>query len=126
MSLLCGFITIFLGVWILNIANRNPSASMMVSADPHDALPTDGFSAIPTRYSMQSNRSFERRRSLSASSIVFSPNPRTPRGDREGLMRGYDSENQQFGLTDLAEDPEGEAAESRANGSSSHLMNGKV
>ena len=124
MSLLCGFITIFLGVWILNIANRNPNAHPTASLDPHDALPTDGLSAIPTRYSMQSQRSFEHRRSMSASSIVYSP--RTPKGDREGLMRAYDAENQQFGLTDLAEDVEGEAAESRPNGSASHLMNGRV
>ena len=120
-SLICGFITIFLGVWILNIANRNPNAYPRASIDPQDALPTDGLSALPTRFSMQSQRSFDHRRSMSASSVVYSP--RVPRGDREGLMRAYDSENQQFGLTDLEEDVDGEA-DGRPNGNANHLMNG--
>ena len=38
-------------------------------------------------------------------------------------MRAFDSENQQFGLTDLEEDVDGEA-DGRPNGSASHLMNG--
>ena len=53
--------------------------------------------------------------------MVFSP--RTPRGDREGLMRAFDSENQQFGLANLEEDVEGEA-DGRPNGTADHLMNG--
>ena len=101
-----------------------------------DSLPTDGLSAIQTtRYSMQSQRSFEgalphsggghgHRRSVSNGSVVFSP--RSPRGDREGLMHGWDAEQQAFGLADLAEDSEGEerAGKAAANGVPGTAMNG--
>jgi hypothetical protein len=70
---------------------------------------------------MQSNRSYDHhhRRSISNGSVMFSP--RTPR-DREGLMRAFDAENQQYRLSDLGEDAEGEA-EGRPNGNT-HSMNG--
>ena len=113
-SLICGFIIIFLGVFLLDLSRKDPDGRRLGGAE---ALPTDGLSAIQTRYSMQSQRSFEpHRRSVSGSAF----SPRTPRGDREALMHSYDAESQQFGLTDLAEDSEGESRD-QPNGSADGL-----
>ena len=104
-SLICGFIIIFLGVFLLDLSRKDLDSHRPGGVE---ALPTDGLSAIQTRYSMQSQRSFEpHRRSVSGNAF----SPRIPRGDREGLIHAYDVENQQFGLTDLAEDSEGERRE---------------
>ena len=120
-SLICGFIIIFLGVFLLDLSRTDPNAYRLTRGDG-DALPTDGLSALQTRYSMQSQRSVEHhRRSLSNGSIAFSP--RVPRGDREALMHSYDAENQQFALADLAEDSEGEMG-SQSNGKPDGAING--
>lgn len=120
-SLICGFMIIFLGVFLLDLSRKDPNAYRLANGDG-DALPSDGLSALQTRYSMQSQRSLEpHRRSLSNGSFAFSP--RGARGDREVLMHSYDAENQQFGLTDLAEDSEGEM-EGQPNGNPDGAMNG--
>ena len=117
-SLISGFVVIFIGVLLLDMTRQDPTGQAF-SGDRGEGLPTDGLSAIQTRYSMQSHRSFEgHRRSVSNGSIGFSP--RSPRGDREGLMHHWDAEQNGFGLADLTEDSEGE----RANGKPDAMVNG--
>ena len=99
-SLLCGFLTIFSGVYLLNLS-RNESDAQHSAAnklEEDNGVPTDGIASLQTRRSMQYRRSLEHRRS--SSSIAYLGN----QGDREGLIRGYDVETGAFGLTELAEE----------------------
>ena len=133
-SLICGFVTIFLGVFLLDMSRKDPTGQRFVGGREDAALPADGLAAIQTRYSMQSQRSFDGlqpqsaagrgRRSMSNGSIVFSPrHPPGGQGDREGLMHEWDAENQAYGLADLSEDSEGERR--GANGHADAAINGK-
>lgn len=104
LSLLCGFLVTFTGVYLLNLSRRDPNGFKMVSGrGGDDAIGTDMISQIQTRMSMEARRSFGHRTS----------------GDREGLIRAYDEEEAaEFGLTDLAEDSDDEGSHSRLqNGS---------
>lgn len=100
-SLLCGFLTIFSGVYLLNLS-RNDSEAQHTNdkLDEDDGIPTDGITSLQTRRSMQIRRSFEPIHRRSSSSIAYLSNS----ADREGLIRGYDVETGAFGLTDLAEE----------------------
>ncbi|KAI1939200.1 hypothetical protein LOZ39_003404 [Ophidiomyces ophidiicola] len=99
-SLLCGFLIIFAGVYLLNLSRTDPDGHTMLNAKPDDegGVPTDGIASIQTRRSLQSRRSMDHRRS--SSSITYFHGS----GDREGLMRSYDVEAGAFGLEDLAEE----------------------
>lgn len=115
LSLLCGFLVTFTGVYLLNLSRRDPNGFKMVSGrGGNDAVGTDMVSQIQTRMSMEARRSFGHRTS----------------GDREGLIRAYDEEEAaEFGLTDLAEDSDQESSSGRRghvrqNGSAG--ANGKV
>lgn len=104
LSLLCGFLVTFTGVYLLNLSRRDPNGFKMVSGrGGDDAIGTDMISQIQTRMSMEARRSFGHRTS----------------GDREGLIRAYDEEEAaEFGLTDLAEDSDDDGSHSRQqNGS---------
>lgn len=104
LSLLCGFLVTFTGVYLLNLSRRDPNGFKMVSGrGGDDAIGTDMISQIQTRMSMEARRSFGQRTS----------------GDREGLIRAYDEEEAaEFGLTDLAEDSDDDGSHSRQqNGS---------
>ncbi|GME25038.1 hypothetical protein BKCO1_2200089 [Neofusicoccum parvum] len=100
-SLICGFLVIFSGVYLLNLSRTDPDGTSGLANKFGDAVPTDGIATFQTRRSMQSRRSdesgFAGRGSL---------------GDRERLMRSYDQrdfdmeEGQAFGLGDLADDSE--------------------
>ena len=105
-SLICGFLIIFTGVYLLNLSSDDPDGKRLLNGHIEDGIPTDGIASIQTRRSMQSRRSVEPRR-LSNGSLAFSP--RSPHGDREALIRSYDVENGGFGLSDLAEDSENES-----------------
>lgn len=108
-SLLCGFLVIFSGVYLLNLSREDPDgAHLLGSADSgihlggfEDAPPVDGIGIIGTRRSMQARRSTEHlagarsprhhhsishNRRVSAGSVGSS----TYGGDREGLMRGHE------------------------------------
>ena len=104
-SLLCGFLIIFSGVYLLNLSAADPDGHELLRGKSIDGVPTDGIAVIQTRRSMQSRRSLEPRR-MSIGSVGFSP--RSPRGDHEALIHSYDVENGAFGLSDLAEDSEEE------------------
>ncbi|MCJ1419815.1 hypothetical protein MMC32_006171 [Xylographa parallela] len=120
-SLLCGFLIIFSGVYLLNLSAADPDGHELLRGKSIDGVPTDGIAVIQTRRSMQSRRSLEPRR-LSSGSVGFSP--RSPRGDREALIHSYDVENGGFGLSDLAEDSEEEMNGLR-HGNGEPLANGK-
>lgn len=119
LSLLCGFLVIFSGVYLLNLSRADPNGQRLIAGKVDaDGIPTDGLAVIQTRRSMQARRSSldPHRRS---SSITFSPGGiRHFSRESEGLMHHYDVEHNAFGLSDLVEDPE----EMRhANGSSKKL-----
>lgn len=120
-SLLCGFLTIFAGVYLLNLSRGDPHGQKLASTRPSmDVSGTDMISSLQTRMSMQSRRSHEpHNRRLSVSSL---------HGDREGLIRAYDEEAQVFGLTNLDEDSDeegGRRANGRAHGDSIELQERK-
>ncbi|KAK4190454.1 magnesium transporter NIPA-domain-containing protein [Podospora australis] len=93
LSLLCGFLVTFTGVYLLNLSRGDPHGTKSLARlSGGDATGTDMISSIQTRMSMEARRSQSRR--MSASSRT---------GDRDGLIRAYDEEAG-LGLTDLADD----------------------
>ncbi len=108
-SLLCGFLVIFAGVYLLNLSRGDPDGHKLLNGHLEDGVPTDPLAGIQTRRSMQHRRSMDSHR-LSNGSDRFG------RGDREGLIHSYDEENGGFGLTDLTEDSEEEDTAKRKSG----------
>ncbi|KAF2261797.1 DUF803-domain-containing protein [Lojkania enalia] len=104
-SLLCGFLVIFSGVYLLNLSRDDPDGRNTLGNNFSDAPPTDGISGFPTRRSMQSRRSTD---SGFRSPFLGGAGNRHSMSDRRALMGDYDVENQ-FELGDLAEDSEDEA-----------------
>jgi hypothetical protein len=104
-SLLSGFLVIFTGVYLLNLSRGDPDGRKMMSGQLHDGIATDIISGTLSRRSMQARRSIDPHRMSVGSNSGFSR-----AGDREGLIRAYDEEeNTGFGLTDLTEDSDEEA-----------------
>ncbi|KAL3467511.1 magnesium transporter NIPA-domain-containing protein [Aspergillus heterothallicus] len=101
-SLLCGFLIIFSGVYLLNISRHDPDGRALNSKFDDEGVPTDGIAGYQTRRSMQARRSTDPHRRSSSSIAFLNGN-----GDREGLIRSYDIENQNFGLSELAEESDG-------------------
>ncbi|KAK4140543.1 magnesium transporter NIPA-domain-containing protein, partial [Dichotomopilus funicola] len=99
LSLLCGFLVTFTGVYLLNLSRNDPNGNKILARRGNgDITGTDMISSLQTRMSM------EARRSQGGGSI---------HRDREGLIRAYDEEEAvaaagTFGLTDLAEDTDEE------------------
>jgi magnesium transporter len=118
-SLLSGFLVIFTGVYLLNISRGDPDGHKLINGVAEDGIATDIISGIQTRRSMQARRSLDPNRM----SVGSSSYRRT--GDREGLIRAYDEEeNMGFGLTDLTEDTDDETGHSGANGKMNGRPNG--
>lgn len=94
LSLICGFLVTFTGVYLLNLSRNDPNGTKSLGRRmAGDSTGTDMISSIQTRLSMDARRSQSHRHSTSGG------------GDREGLIRAYDEEEAAgFGLTDLAED----------------------
>ncbi|KAI0202760.1 magnesium transporter NIPA-domain-containing protein [Astrocystis sublimbata] len=82
LSLLCGFLITFTGVYLLNLSRRDPEGTKMLAGQGTDAIGTDMISSIQTRLSMQSRRSQDPRASIGS----------RDHSDRHGLMRAYDEE----------------------------------
>ncbi|PCH01791.1 Magnesium transporter NIPA [Penicillium occitanis (nom. inval.)] len=102
-SLLCGFLVIFSGVYLLNLSRHDPDGrQLLASKDDEDGVPTDAIASFSTRRSMQARRSTDPHRRSSSSIAFLNGN-----GDREGLMRSYDAENGVIGLTELREEDDG-------------------
>lgn len=120
-SLLCGFLIIFSGVYLLNLSREDPDGNRQLSNHFTDGPPSDAISGFPTRRSMQARRSEE----LMSARVSQ---------DRRALMHDYDVENQ-FELGDLADDSEDEGRsakrtsfdeEARINGRLSGTGRGRV
>ncbi|KAI5305003.1 hypothetical protein KEM56_005522 [Ascosphaera pollenicola] len=96
-SLLCGFLIIFTGVYLLNMSRSDPDGKGLVEGTgsfDDDAIPTDAIAGLQTRRSLQIRRSGDRaglgnRRSGSSFSLLMGNGPT----DRDGLMRNYDAES---------------------------------
>lgn len=114
-SLLCGFLTIFTGVYLLNLSRDDPNGHRMLSGQGTDGIATDMISSIQTRRSMQARRSVgdPARHSIGSG---------YGRSDRDGLIRSYDDE-ENVGLNDLTEESENDAP-LRLNGKSKAKANG--
>lgn len=109
-SLLCGFLIIFTGVYLLNMSRTDPDGRAAIGKmHDEDGVPTDGIAGIQTRRSLQNRRSMDLHR-RSSSSIYFAGS-----SDREGLMRSYDVEAGAFGLTELTEESENDRTTSISN-----------
>lgn len=122
-SLLCGFLTIFTGVYLLNLSREDPdgiNAGIKSARDGRgvyhdvDGIPTDGLAGLQTRLSMQSRRSGEGHRRSNSWSLR-SPNTgrsvrtsadygaaHATRGEHQHMLHSYDIEANTLG--DLAED----------------------
>ncbi|KAF2466325.1 DUF803-domain-containing protein [Lindgomyces ingoldianus] len=110
-SLLCGFLVIFSGVYLLNLSREDPDGRNTLGNGFSDAPPTDGISGFPTRRSMQARRSTD----LRSPFLSGNGSARQSLGDRGALMQDYDVENQ-FELGDLVEDSdEGDAGGKRTS-----------
>lgn len=110
-SLLCGFLVIFSGVYLLNLSRHDPDGRELLAgkADDDDGVPTDGIASFQTRRSMQARRSLDPHRRSSSSIAAYL----NGQGDREGLIRSYDVEHGAFGLNELTEDSDGEPGPTR-------------
>lgn len=103
-SLLCGFLIIFSGVYLLNLSRYDPDGrSLHPNKMDDESAPTDGIASYQTRRSLQSRRSLDPHRRSSSSAHFLNGH-----GDREGLIRSYDTENQSYGLAELTEESDGE------------------
>ncbi|KAK4169415.1 hypothetical protein QBC43DRAFT_61901 [Cladorrhinum sp. PSN259] len=92
LSLLCGFLVTFTGVYLLNLSRHDPNGTKSLARrNAGDTTGTDMISSIQTRMSMEARRS--------RSSI----NMGRGNSDRDGLIRAYDEEAS-LGLGDLADD----------------------
>jgi hypothetical protein len=119
-SLLCGFLVTFAGVYLLNLSRGDPNGTKLAGRRRGDAIGTDPISSLQTRMSMEARRSLGHARGHSSS-------------DRDGLIRAYDEEEAVgFGLTDLAEDsdedvdPRSPMIGSHSNGSTNGNGNGSA
>ncbi|KAJ1335439.1 hypothetical protein MN608_02176 [Microdochium nivale] len=96
LSLLCGFLITFTGVYLLNLSRQDPNGNKILAGQHSDVGGTDMISSIQTRLSMQARRSSVGSRGHT---------------DRDGLMRAYDEETAlgSYDLDDLAEDSDNES-----------------
>src|SRR5271155_466902 len=109
LSLLCGFLVIFTGVYLLNLSRGDPDGHQLLNGkySDEDGIPTDPVAGLSTRRSMQARRSLDPQRRGSLTFTPFSPGgSRHVSHESAGLMHSYDVEQGAFGLTDLVEDPE--------------------
>jgi len=114
-SLLCGFLTIFAGVYLLNLSREDPNGEKLgINSGNRDAargrysevdgIPTDGLAGLQTRLSMQSRRSGDEGHRRSNSWGIRSPavHSKGRATSAEYTMHSYDVEANNLG--DLAED----------------------
>lgn len=106
-SLLCGFLIIFSGVYLLNLSREDPNGNKNLGSQFSDAPPSDAISGFPTRRSMQARRSGEIMNERFLANTGSRRASYADQGDRGALMHDYDVENQ-FELGDLADDSDHE------------------
>lgn len=136
-SLLCGFLTIFAGVYLLNLSREDPNGERLGirQGGPDDeargrysevdGIPTDGLTGLQTRLSMQSRRSGDEGHRRSLSWNMRSPATNTGGKGRatsgEHMMHSYDMEANNLG--DLAEDSDEDDGRNIRDGHNG-MMNG--
>ena len=103
-SLLCGFLVIFAGVYLLDLARADPDVYNLMHGKMcrEDGIHTDPVASLQSRRSIQARRSsvdLHRRRS----SFNFRMDGGHSR-ESEGLIHSYDVEEGAFGLTSLPSD----------------------
>jgi magnesium transporter len=136
-SLLCGFLVIFSGVYLLNLSRDDPDGNQSLGNTFTDAPPTDGISGLSTRRSLQSRRSID---SAGFRSPFLGGNnsSRQNLAERRPMMHDFDVENQ-FQLGDLVDDSDeaeeggrkrtsfdGTVPANRRAGSKSRVQSGSV
>lgn len=142
-SLLCGFLTIFTGVYLLNLSREDPNGEnlgmKLKDADGRggygevggvDGIPVDGVAGLGTRMSMQARRSgsldIERHRrsnSWSLRSPITGNHPYSRSNDQQHLMHSYDMEAN--ALSELAEDSDEDSGSSNRKRTSFEDANGE-
>lgn len=56
-SLLCGFLVIFSGVYLLNVSRVDPNGHLLLNVNGGEGIPMDnGMAVIPARRSLQAHR----------------------------------------------------------------------
>lgn len=110
-SLLCGFLIIFSGVYLLNLSRADPNGNQLLGRPSMDGFPTDGLAGLSTRRSMQI------RRSIGDGSIRNYGHSRSgsltvPGRTSTSLMRSFDEERA-VGLEDLAEESSSDTEEDK-------------
>lgn len=117
-SLLCGFLVTFSGVYLLNLSREDPDGRTLVGSpgplemhgEFEEGIPTDSMAVWGTRRSMQLRRSTEHGRVSGGHSRRHSWGSqsagRRSTGDREGLMDG-------FALADLVEEDDDDDVEAQ-------------
>ena len=112
-SLLCGFLVIFAGVYLLNLARGDPDGHKMMNGKMigDEGIPTDPVASLQTRRSMQARRSSADPHRRSSSLTFHAGGGRSRESD--GLIHSYDVEHGAFGLTDLEEESDGNGETSR-------------
>lgn len=123
-SLLCGFMIIFSGVYLLNLSEQYPCGRGISTGRGEHSLPTDGITGIQTRLSMQSYRSLDPRRESNGSIILC---PRTPQDDRDGLMHSFEIGSSRHIMSDFSREHDIEAETTHPLcGDGKPLMNGSL
>ncbi|KAH3916425.1 hypothetical protein HBH56_058460 [Parastagonospora nodorum] len=120
-SLLCGFLIIFSGVYLLNLSRDDPNGNRHLGSQFTDGAPSDAISGFPTRRSMQARRSTE----LQSPFLGGGHASRNGAPDQRALMHDYDIENQ-FELGDLAEDDDEGGSAKRTSFDEDQRMQGRL
>jgi hypothetical protein len=120
-SLLCGFLIIFSGVYLLNLSRDDPNGNRSLGSQFTDGAPSDAISGFPTRRSMQARRSGD----LQSPFLRNEHNARGDASDRRALMHDYDIENQ-FELGDLGEDSDDVESAKRTSLDEDQRMHGRL
>ncbi|KAK0285135.1 hypothetical protein LTR35_005337 [Friedmanniomyces endolithicus] len=123
-SLLCGFLTIFTGVYLLNLSREDPDGGHLGirSKDERgayqgvDGIPVDAVGILGTRMSMQARRSGDEGHRRSSSWSLRSPmaggGRQQDQGQGQHLMHSYDVEAAN-NLGELAEDSDEDSGSGR-------------
>jgi hypothetical protein len=128
-SLLCGFLIIFSGVYLLNLSREDPNGNKSFGSRFSDGVPSDAISGFPTRRSMQARRSEELFEQQATGVVRSGRASYADAGDRGALMHDYDVENQ-FELGDLTgdsdDDMEGSRSAKRTSFDEEARLNGRL
>jgi magnesium transporter len=103
-SLICGFLVIFSGVYLLNFSRRDPHGFTVIPHDTEFPLENGISAAIQGRRSLQGRRSngeINRRTSLNSAKRL----------QEESLLRAFDEHDIEMGLDPVSEEGEGDSIE---------------